>query len=104
LETRTCPQVGCSIASATTAASISGATRFLRIGFLRLISCSASSPPLSCVATFNYIISADRSQFKCANGIHSLLGNTPVNWPSGNCQTYLDALRNLEQLGQRVIK
>jgi hypothetical protein len=32
LETRTWPQVGCSIASATTAASISGATRFLRIG------------------------------------------------------------------------
>lgn len=28
-----------------TAASTSGATRFLRIGFLRLISCSASSPP-----------------------------------------------------------
>ena len=47
LETRTWPQVGCSIAIATTAASISGATRFLRTGFLRLISCSASSPPLS---------------------------------------------------------
>ena len=45
LATRTWPQVGCSIASATAAASTSGATRFLRIGFLRLISCSASSPP-----------------------------------------------------------
>lgn len=47
LEKCTWPQVGCSIPSATTAASIPGATRFLRIGFLRLISCSASSPPLS---------------------------------------------------------
>jgi hypothetical protein len=46
LETRTWPQVGCSIASATTA-SISGATRFLRIDLLRLISASATSPPLS---------------------------------------------------------
>jgi len=30
-----------------TFSSISGATRFLRIGFLRLISCSAASPPVS---------------------------------------------------------
>lgn len=47
------------------------------------------------VETFNYIINADRSLFKCANGIHLLLGNTPVNWPAGNCQTYLEALRRL---------
>lgn len=47
------------------------------------------------VKTFNYIVNADRSSFKCANGIHPLLGLTPVNWPAGNCQAYLDALRRL---------
>lgn len=47
------------------------------------------------VGTFNYIVNADRSQFKCANGIHPLLGTTTVNWSAANCQTYLDALRNL---------
>jgi hypothetical protein len=31
----------------TTACSISGDVRFFRIDFLRLISCNASSPPLS---------------------------------------------------------
>src|SRR5437660_12572672 len=46
-ETRTWPQAGCSIAISTTASSISGAVRFFRIGLRRLISCSASSPPLS---------------------------------------------------------
>lgn len=47
------------------------------------------------VATFNYIVNADLSQFRCANGIHMLLGNSQVQWPAANCQTYLDALRNL---------
>ncbi|NBJ11261.1 nucleotidyltransferase domain-containing protein [Microvirga arsenatis] len=47
------------------------------------------------VETFTYIINADRSLFKCANGIHPLLGNTPVNWSAGNCQAYLNALRHL---------
>jgi hypothetical protein len=42
-ETRTWPQAGCSIAISTTACSISGAVPFFRIGFLRLISCKASS-------------------------------------------------------------
>src|SRR5205814_6131603 len=46
-ETRTWPQAGCSIAIATTASSISGDVRFFRIGLRRLISCNASSPPLS---------------------------------------------------------
>ena len=46
-DARTWPQAGCSIASATAASSISIGVRFFRIGFLRLISCSASSPPLS---------------------------------------------------------
>ncbi len=38
---------GCSMASATTAFSISGATRFFRMGLRLEISCRASSPPLS---------------------------------------------------------
>ena len=46
-DTRTWPQVGCSSAIATTAASISGATRFFTIGLRRLISASANSPPFS---------------------------------------------------------
>lgn len=47
LATRTCPQVGCSTATATTAASTYGATRFRRFGLRRLISRNASSPPCS---------------------------------------------------------
>jgi len=39
--------IGCSIASATMASSMSCGTRFFNTGFLRLISCNASSPPLS---------------------------------------------------------
>jgi hypothetical protein len=39
------PNAGCSSENATIRASISGAARFARIGFLRLISCNASSPP-----------------------------------------------------------
>src|SRR5260221_9494030 len=42
-ETRTWPHAGCSIAISTTACSISAGVRFFRIGFLRLISCKASS-------------------------------------------------------------
>src|SRR5271166_253567 len=47
LATRIWPKAGCSREKATIRASISGAVRFARIGFLREISCSASSPPLS---------------------------------------------------------
>lgn len=47
------------------------------------------------VATFNYIVNANRSVFLCANGIHRLLGNSQVAWPAANCQAYLDALRRL---------
>ena len=47
------------------------------------------------VETFNFIVGADRSQFKCANGIHMLLGNSHVTWPATNCQTFLNALRQL---------
>src|SRR6516162_2541523 len=42
--TRTWPQAGCSIASSTTASSISIGVRFFSIGLRRLISCNASSP------------------------------------------------------------
>ncbi|QFY63535.1 nucleotidyltransferase (plasmid) [Rhizobium grahamii] len=47
------------------------------------------------VETFNFVAEADRSQFKCANGIHSLIGNSPVTWRAGDCQTYLDAIKKL---------
>jgi hypothetical protein len=46
-DTPTCPQAGCSIATATTAYSTSIGVRFFSTGLRRLISCSASSPPLS---------------------------------------------------------
>lgn len=45
------------------------------------------------IATYNFLVNADRSTFKCANSIHPLLGSSPVTWPSVNCQAYLDALR-----------
>lgn len=47
------------------------------------------------VETFNFAHSADRSQFRCANGIHMLLGNSQTSWPAADCQTFLDALRQL---------
>ena len=47
------------------------------------------------IDTLNYLVGADRSTFKCANGIHSLFGNSQVTWPAANCQTYLDALKQL---------
>jgi hypothetical protein len=47
LATRTWPHAGRSIASSTTAFSMAGSTRFFSIGFLRVISASASSPPFS---------------------------------------------------------
>ena len=47
LATRTWPNAGCSMAISTTAFSIAGSTRFFSIGFLRVISASARSPPFS---------------------------------------------------------
>lgn len=48
------------------------------------------------VATFNFLVNADRSTFKCANGIHPLLQTgSHVSWSPANCQAYLDALREL---------
>ncbi|WP_461321992.1 nucleotidyltransferase domain-containing protein [Bradyrhizobium diazoefficiens] len=51
------------------------------------------------VATFNFLSSADRSSFKCANGIHMLLGTSPVTWRSEHCTAYLEALKSLWQKG-----
>lgn len=46
--------------------------------------------------TFNYLVSTDRDGFRCANGIHFLLRDgSHVSWPPANCQTYLNALRDL---------
>jgi hypothetical protein len=53
------------------------------------------------VATFNYLSAADRSQFKCANGIHMLLGNSPVTWRAADCQTFLEAVKQLWNNGLR---
>lgn len=48
------------------------------------------------VETFNYLVNADRTSFKCANGIHLLIAeNSHVSWPSANCAMYLSALRDL---------
>lgn len=47
------------------------------------------------VSTFNFIKSADRSKFRCANNIHSLIGLSPVNWSAANCDAFLDALQEL---------
>jgi len=47
------------------------------------------------VTTLNHIWNANRSEFRCANGIHALLGNTLVSWPSANCDAYLNALSRL---------
>jgi hypothetical protein len=48
------------------------------------------------ISTFNYIVKADRSTFRCANGIHRLLGDgSPVSWAAANCNAYLESLRDL---------
>jgi hypothetical protein len=43
MATRIWPRAGCSSENSTIRAAISGAVRFARIGFLRLISCNASA-------------------------------------------------------------
>lgn len=47
------------------------------------------------LATYNFILQADRSQFRCANGIHMLLGNSQISWPAANCQEFLAAIGRL---------
>lgn len=48
------------------------------------------------IQTFDYLVNADRSVFKCPNGIHSLLGaSSNTSWSPANCQAYLDAVRTL---------
>ncbi|MGY8639192.1 nucleotidyltransferase [Bradyrhizobium sp. 14AA] len=53
------------------------------------------------VSTYNYLNSADRSQFKCANGIHALFGTSAVTWRAENCVTYLEALKALWTNGMK---
>ena len=36
-------------------------------------------------ATQRHVYQADRTQFRCPNGIHALLGDTQVTWPAANC-------------------
>ena len=46
--------------------------------------------------TFNYLVSTDRKDFRCANDIHFLLRDSShVSWSPANCQTYLNALGDL---------
>jgi hypothetical protein len=45
------------------------------------------------VNAFNYLNNVDRSKFLCANRLYYLLGNANVVWPSGNCDQFLNALR-----------
>lgn len=49
----------------------------------------------SFVNSFDYIASADRSAFNCANGIQKLLGSSSVTWRSADCDEFLNALRQL---------
>ncbi len=46
--------------------------------------------------TLEFLLSADLSEFTCANGIHRLLrDNANVSWSPGNCSKFLGALRDL---------
>ncbi|MGO8080055.1 nucleotidyltransferase domain-containing protein [Rhizobium leguminosarum] len=47
------------------------------------------------VATYDFIVRADRTEFRCANQIHKLLGDTPVTWRAEDCQTFLTAMLKL---------
>ena len=44
------------------------------------------------LATQAYLYRADRSQVQCPNGIHPLIGDTPVTWPATNCSAFLNAV------------
>ena len=43
-------------------------------------------------ATQRHVYQADRTQFRCPNGIHALLGDTQVTWPAANCAAFLNAI------------
>ncbi len=47
------------------------------------------------VNAFNWIIEADRSKLVSANEEYYLIGNSSVNWPSTNCDAFLDGIRSL---------
>lgn len=42
--------------------------------------------------TQRYVFQADRSQFRCPNGIHALIGDTRVAWPAAHCAAFLNAV------------
>ena len=39
----------------------------------------------------NYIFRAHRSEFRCPNGIHPLIGTTHVSWPDADCLAFLNS-------------
>jgi hypothetical protein len=39
-----------------------------------------------------WLINCDKSQLKCANGMHFLLGNSPVQWIAANMNSFLNGL------------
>lgn len=45
--------------------------------------------------SLRWIISADRSKFKCANEQYSLLGDSAVHWSAANCDLFLTKVANL---------
>jgi hypothetical protein len=48
------------------------------------------------VATYNFLANADRSAFRCANGIQLLLQNgSQTSWAPQQCEAFLTALRDL---------
>ncbi|SRR5579871_2258683 len=47
------------------------------------------------VSVINWIIEADRSKFRCANGQSNLLGTSATSWPTENCNAFLNAFVKL---------
>jgi hypothetical protein len=43
----------------------------------------------------NWLCQTDRSKLKCGHEQHTILGNTNVQWPSANCDKFLNALIQL---------
>jgi hypothetical protein len=49
------------------------------------------------VSTMNWILEANRSNFRCANEQSNLLGDSATSWPAANCDLFLNAFKNLWQ-------
>jgi len=47
------------------------------------------------VASFKWILQADRSKFVTVNEQYPLLGDSAVTWPAANCNLFLDTLAKL---------